>query len=94
MAKKCETTVQQETEEIDGIVAEKCDGKIKMIFNGALRIRTEPSWSNEAVKGVMKFDTKKVTHKLIVDGKMMYRTADGYFVSGATELVEYIETER
>lgn len=85
---------QVETEEIDGIVAEKCDGTIKMIFDGVLRVRTKPSWGNDAVKGVMRFDTKKVTHKLTVDGKVMYKTLDGYFVSGDTELVEYIETER
>lgn len=82
---------QVETEEIDGIIAEKCDGTIKMIFDGVLRVRTKPSWSNDAVKGVMRFDTKKVTHKLDVDGKVMYKTLDGYFVSGDTDLVEYTE---
>lgn len=82
---------QIETEEIDGIIAEKCDGTIKMIFDGVLRVRTKPSWSNDAVKGVMRFNTKKVTHKLDVDGKVMYKTLDGYFVSGDTDLVEYTE---
>ena len=79
------------TENIDGVPAVKIKGKIRRAFNGSIRIRKAPSWSNDAVRGATAFTEKIVTHVMEVDGKPMYKTLDGYFVSGDPKLVEYIE---
>lgn len=79
------------TENIDGVPAVRIKGKIRRVFNGSIRIRKAPSWSNDAVRGATTFTEKIVTHVMEVDGKPMYKTLDGYFVSGDPKLVEYIE---
>lgn len=79
------------TENIDGVPAVRIKGKIRRAFNGSIRIRKAPSWSNDAVRGATAFTEKIVTHVMEVDGKPMYKTLDGYFVSGDPKLVEYIE---
>lgn len=79
------------TENIDGMTAVRIKGKIRRVFNGSIRIRKAPSWSNDAVRGAAAFTEKIVTHVMEVDGKPMYKTLDGYFISGAPKLVEYIE---
>lgn len=79
------------TENIDGVPAVRIKGKIRRVFNGSIRIRKAPSWSNDAVRGATAFTEKIVTHAMEVDGKPMYKTLDGYFVSGDPKLVEYIE---
>lgn len=79
------------TENIDGVPAVRIKGKIRRVFNGSIRIRKAPSWSNDAVRGATAFTEKIVTHVMKVDGKPMYKTLDGYFVSGDPKLVEYIE---
>lgn len=79
------------TENIDGVPAVRIKGKIRRVFSGSIRIRKAPSWSNEAVRGATAFTEKIVTHVMEVDGKPMYKTLDGYFVSGDPKLVEYIE---
>ena len=79
------------TENIDGVPAIRIRGKIRRVFNGSIRIRKAPSWSNDAVRGATAFTEKIVTHAMKVDGKPMYKTLDGYFVSGDPKLVEYIE---
>lgn len=79
------------TEEIEGVQAVRIKGKVKRIFKGALRVRNTPSWSPRVVRGATAFDMKEVTHVLEVEGKPMYRTIDGYFITGDPELVEYIE---
>lgn len=79
------------TENIDGVPAVRIKGKIRRVFNGSIRIRKAPSWSNEAVRGATAFTEKIVTHVMEVDGKPMYKTLDGYFISGDPKLVEYIE---
>lgn len=79
------------TEEIEGVPAVRIKGKVKRIFKGALRVRNTPSWSPRVVRGATAFDTKEVTHVLNVEDKPMYRTKDGYFITGDPELVEYIE---
>ena len=79
------------TENIDGVPAVRIKGKIRRVFNGSIRIRKAPSWSNDAVRGAAAFTEKIVTHVMEVDGKPMYKTLDGYFVSGDPKLVEYIE---
>lgn len=79
------------TENIDGVPAVRIKGKIRRVFNGSIRIRNAPSWDNEAVRGVAAFTEKEVTHVMEVDGQPMYKTLDGYFISGDLKLVEYIE---
>lgn len=65
-------------------------GKIRRIFNGAVRIRRSPSWDMSAEAGVTKFEEKQVKALHIVDGKPMYETTDGYFITGAADIVEFI----
>lgn len=79
------------TENIDGVPAVRIKGKIRRVFNGSIRIRKAPSWSNDAIRGATTFTEKIVTHVMEVDGKPMYKTLDGYFISGDPKLVEYIE---
>lgn len=79
------------TENIDGVPAVRIKGKIRRVFNGSIRIRKAPSWSNDSVRGATTFTEKIVTHVMEVDGKPMYKTLDGYFISGDPKLVEYIE---
>lgn len=79
------------TENIDGVPAVRIKGKIRRVFNGSIRIRKAPSWDNDTVRGATAFAEKIVTHVMEVDGKPMYKTLDGYFVSGDPKLVEYIE---
>lgn len=79
------------TENIDGVPAVRIKGKIRRVFNGSIRIRNAPSWDNEAVRGAAAFIEKEVTHVMEVDGQPMYKTLDGYFISGDPKLVEYIE---
>lgn len=79
------------TENIDGVLAVRIKGKIRRGFSGSIRIRKAPSWSNDAVRGATTFTEKIVTHVMEVDGKPMYKTLDGYFISGDPKLVEYIE---
>lgn len=71
--------------------AVRIKGKVRRVFNGSIRIRKAPSWSNDAVRGATAFTEKIVTHVMEVDGKPMYKTLDGYFISGDPKLVEYIE---
>lgn len=78
-----------ETDMFFGVHAKRCAGEIKRIFPGSIRVRNRPAWESDVVRGATTFTTKKVTHILDVDGKTMYRTADGYFVTGAPELVEF-----
>ena len=78
-------------ENIDGVPAVRIKGKIRRVFNGSIRIRKTPSWSNDAVRGATTFTEKIVTHVMEVDGKPMYKTLDGYFISRDPKLVEYIE---
>lgn len=79
------------TENIDGVPAVRIKGKIRRVFNGSTRIRNAPSWDNEAVRGAAAFTEKEVTHVMEVDGQPMYKTLDGYFISGDPKLVEYIK---
>lgn len=85
------TAEEAVTENIDGVPAVRIKGKIRRVFSGSIRIRKAPSWSNEAVRGATTFTEKIVTHVMEVDGKPMYKTLDGYFISGDPKLVEYIE---
>lgn len=76
---------------VDGMEAVRISGKIRRVFDGAIRMRRLPSWDVGAVAGATTFTEKTVTHLLQVEGKPMYRTIDGYYISGNPELVEYME---
>lgn len=91
MAEEVSVAEDAVTENIDGVPAVRIKGKIRRVFNGSIRIRKAPSWSNDAVRGATAFTEKIVTHVMEVDGKPMYKTLDGYFISGDPKLVEYIE---
>lgn len=88
---KVETPAEPPQTATDGVPAVRIKGKIRRVFNGSIRIRKAPSWSNDAVRGAAAFTEKIVTHVMEVDGKPMYKTLDGYFISGDPKLVEYIE---
>ena len=77
-------------EVIDGIRMSRVDGKLRQIFGGAIRIREKPSWDVSAVRGAIRFTEKDVKYLAEVDGKPMYRTVDGYYISGDSKLVEFI----
>lgn len=91
MTEEIKAAEEAVTENIDGMTAVRIKGKIRRVFNGSIRIRKAPSWSNDAVRGAAAFTEKIVTHVMEVDGKPMYKTLDGYFISGDPKLVEYIE---
>ena len=78
---------------VDGMEAVRISGKIRRVFDGAIRMRRLPSWDAGTVAGATAFSEKTVTHLLQVDGKPMYRTVDGYYISGDPELVKYMEEE-
>lgn len=65
-------------------------GKVRRIFNGLLRIRKRPSWDESAGIGVTKFVEKDVVALHLVDGKPMYETLDGYFITADENLVKFI----
>lgn len=79
------------TEMIDGVECVRISGKIRRVFKGSIRVRNKPSWNNDTVMGATTFTEKAVTHLMQIDGMPMYRTLDGYFISGDPELVEYVE---
>ena len=83
VAKTDAEEVKESTEEVHG--------KIRRVFAGKLRLRREPSWKNSATCGVTMFDTKEVTQRIMVDGEPMYKTTDGYYISGKKDHVEFLE---
>jgi len=64
-------------------------GKVRRIFDGLLRIRKRPSWDDSACIGVTKFVEKDVVALHLVDGKPMYETLDGYFITADEKLVKF-----
>ncbi len=80
----------EQWDEFDGVQALRISGKIRRVFDGNLRIRNNPSWQPSVVRGISNFKEKEVTHLLEVDGKKMYRTVEGYFISADEKHVEYV----
>ena len=78
------------TDIINGVPAVRITGKIRRIIDASIRIRNYPSMEAKAVRGVSRFEEKKVTHILEVDGAQMYRMSDGYFITANPNIVEYI----
>lgn len=84
------TDTSEEREELEGLTAIPLGGTVKRICSAKLRIRSKPSWSPDVVTEVSDFDTKEITHLVYADGKPMYRTAEGTYISAHPDLVEYM----
>ena len=65
-------------------------GVIRRVFPGKLRLRREASFDDRAICGVTMFTEKAVTKKVKIGGKLMYKTLDGYFISGDPAHVKFI----
>lgn len=77
----------QEDKEPDEV---EVHGTIRRVFPGKLRLRRAPSFEDSAICGVTMFTEKAVTKKIKVGEKTMYKTLDGYFVSGDPAHVKFI----
>lgn len=89
-AEEVAAAIEKKWDEFDGVRALRIRGRIRRVFAGNLRIRNRPSWKPSAVRGISAFEEKEVTHLLEVDGKQMYRTVEGYFISADEKHVEYV----
>lgn len=65
-------------------------GVIRRVFPGKLRLRREASFDVRAICGVTMFTEKAVTKKVKIGDKVMYKTLDGYFISGDPAHVKFI----
>lgn len=70
---------------------EEVHGKVRMLFRGKLRLRKRPSFEKDAVCGVTSFMEKEVVKRAVVDGKIMYKTISGHWISGDPKHVEFVE---
>lgn len=70
-------------------ITKPVSGKIRRVFNGKIRLRRAPSWELSAVCGASKFTTKRVVGVCDVDGKTMFLTEDGFFITGDPDLVVF-----
>lgn len=77
----------QENKEPDEV---EVHGVIRRVFPGKLLLRRAPSFEDSAICGVTMFTEKAVTKKIKVGEKTMYKTLDGYFVSGDPAHVKFI----
>ena len=93
---KVGTISAEEAEELEKKAGEQLPdvkevrGKVRRIFDGLMRIRKRPSWDDSACIGVTKFVEKDVVALHLVDGKPMYETLDGYFITADEHLVKFI----
>lgn len=92
-AEEVTAAIESQWDEFDGVRALRIRGRIRRVFAGNLRIRNRPSWQLSAVRGISAFEEKEVTHLLEVDGKQMYRTVEGYFISADEKHVEYVGSD-
>lgn len=88
-----ETAKEEGAENLRPDRVETVHGKIKRVFEGKLRIRRAPLDDLSVTCGVSLFDTKRVTEKHTVSGKVWYKTLDGYFISGDPRHTEFIQDE-
>ena len=56
-------------------------------------IRRGPSFEDDAICGVTMFDEKKVEKKAKIGDRVLYKTTDGYWISGDPEHTEFIPEE-
>lgn len=66
---------------------------IRRVFEGRLRLRRRPSFEDDAICGVTMFDEKKVEKKAKIGDRVLYKTTDGYWISGDPEHTEFIPEE-
>ena len=86
-AKAEDIEAEQEGAESDEV---EVHGVIRRVFPGKLRLRRAPSFEERTVCGVTMFTEKVVTQKIKVGERTMYKTLDGYFVSGDPAHVKFI----
>lgn len=72
---------------------EEVHGTIRRVFEGRLRLRRRPSFEDDAICGVTMFDEKKVEKKAKIGDRVLYKTTDGYWISGDPEHTEFIPEE-
>ncbi len=68
-------------------------GRATVVFKGKLRVRNAASFAPETECGLMRTgDTVEVAERVESDdGKPMYKTVDGYFISAAAEHTAFAE---
>lgn len=69
------------------------EGFITQVYKGNLRRRIRPSWEKSAVSGVVRIRKERVKALHIVDGKPLYETVNGFFISGDIAHVEFHKDE-
>ena len=69
---------------------EEVHGTIRRVFDGRLRLRRRPSFEDDAICGVTMFDEKNVEKKAKIGDRVLYKTTDGYWISGDPEHTEFI----
>ena len=72
---------------------EEVHGTIRRVFDGRLRLRRRPSFEDDAICGVAMFDEKNVEKKAKIGDRVLYKTTDGYWISGDPEHTEFIPEE-
>ena len=80
-------------EEVKEIIEEEVHGTIRRVFDGRLRLRRRPSFEDDAICGVTMFDEKNVEKKAKIGDRVLYKTTDGYWISGDPEHTEFIPEE-
>ena len=72
---------------------EEVHGTIRRVFDGRLRLRRRPSFEDDAICGVTMFDEKNVEKKAKIGDRVLYKTTDGYWISGDPVRTEFIPEE-
>ena len=72
---------------------EEVHGTIRRVFDGRLRLRRRPSFEDDAICGVTMFNEKNVEKKAKIGDRVLYKTTDGYWISGDPEHTEFIPEE-
>ena len=76
----------------DAALEEKPDGSVNA-YDERLRLRRRPSLEDDAICGVTMFDEKNVEKKAKIGDRVLYKTTDGYWISGDPEHTEFISEE-
>lgn len=67
-------------------------GRVEVVRQGLLAVRNAPSWEEGHKNGIVKTGhTVDVTECKVVDGKKLYHTVDGYWISGESENTKLLE---
>ncbi len=71
---------------------EACAGKIKIVFDGKVRIRNTAAFEENNVVGYAKTgDIIDIVDTVVMPEAPFYQTADGNYISAAPELTERVE---